>query len=62
MNEYKFVFPNQNNCCIIVNARNFADAAFFVREICDLVDAQFNAIDCTIMINGELPSVGGDDE
>lgn len=62
MNEYKFVFPNQNNSYIIVEARNFADATFFVREMCDLVDAQFNALDCTVMINGELPFVGGDDE
>lgn len=62
MNEYKFVFPNQNNSCIIVNARNLADAVFFVREMCDLVDARFNAVDCNIMINSELPFDGGDDE
>ena len=51
MNEYKFVFPKQNNTTLTVNALNFADACFFVREICDIIEAHFNALDCTVVVN-----------
>lgn len=37
MNEYRFVFPKQNNTTLTVNARNFADACFFVRELVDII-------------------------
>lgn len=51
MNTYKFVFPEQNNTTLTVKARNFADACFFVRELVDVIEAHFNALDCEIEIN-----------
>lgn len=51
MNKYKFVFPEQNNTTLTVNARNFADACFFVRELVDIIEAHFNALDCEIKVD-----------